>query len=550
MLQKLVIKNYALIESLSITPGDNLNIITGETGAGKSILLGALGLLLGNRADSKTLKNHDDKCVIEGEFDVSKLELKQFFNDNELDFETQTIIRREITVSGKSRSFVNDTPVTLDITKRLGEKLIDIHSQHQTILLKESSFQMSIIDSFAENQSLLKGYQSIFKEYKQAQNEFEELKKSFQQAQSELDYNNYLLNELRECNPQEGELEQLEKDVKLAEHSKEIKQTLGVVYQQVSESDNSISSQLYDLKHELEKVTSFSEEYGVLVKRLESITIELDDLSSEVHQKAEVIEFDGESIEIMSERLNLVNSLMTKHQVQTIDDLIAKKDELESAVQGTVGDQEKLNNLEKEIFGYKRDLEKIAQELSNRRKGVSSLIELKVDEELVRVGMPQASIKVELDEVNLNKWGMDNVEFKFSANKGIAPQNLGKVASGGEFSRLMFVLKYLLTDKTQLPTVIFDEIDTGVSGEIAIKMAEMMKEMSSGHQLFTITHLPQVAGYGENHFFVFKDQSGEQARSSIRELTSEERIGELAKMIGGDNPSAHAFESAKELLKG
>ncbi len=550
MLQKLIIKNYALIENLEIFLGANLNIITGETGAGKSILLGALGLLLGKRADSKALKNHQNKCVIEGEFTISKLQLKPFFKENDLDYEEQTIIRREIAVSGKSRSFINDTPVTLDVVKKLGVRLIDIHSQHQTILLKESGFQMNIIDSFAENKKRVAQFQIKYSEYKLLKKEYEVVLTSFESAQTELDYNNYLLNELVECDAQAGEYDQLEQDLNLAEHSKDIKSCLTTFHQQVSTSEVSISTQLYDLKNELDKITSFSAEYEEFAQRLGSVAIELDDLSEEIKQKSESISFDDESLEVMNERMSLLNSLFSKHHVTTVEALIEKRNKLEDTVNNTFGDQEKLKELEKTIASLEKELTKQAEELSTYRQKVIPFIEQKVNEELKRVGMPEAQIIVKLATVSLNNYGIDDIEFHFSANKGIVAQPLGAVASGGEFSRLMFVLKYLLTAKTQLPTVIFDEIDTGISGEIAIKMAEMMREMARNHQLITITHLPQVAGFGDKHFFVYKDQSGEQARSDMRELTREERLQELAQMIGGENPSEGAYQSAKELLKG
>lgn len=549
MLQKLNINNYALIETLEIFPSANLNIITGETGAGKSILLGALGLLLGKRADSKALKNHKSKCVIEGEFNVSKLNLKSFFNENELDYEEETIIRREIAVSGKSRSFINDTPVTLDVVKGLGQFLIDIHSQHQTILLKESGFQMNIVDSFADNKKRLEKFQQEFTQYKKLKKEYHTVLSSYENAQTELDYNNYLLNELLECNPEEGEYEQLEDKLNLAEHAKEIKLSLTTFHQQVSESEGSIANQLYDLKYELDKISSFSSEYGEFSKRLESVSIELDDLSAEVQQKSETIEFNEESIEVLNERLNVLNTLFSKHHVSTVSELVNKKEALEKSVNNTFGDKQKLKELEEQITLLKKKLTLQADEISLNRSKTIPIIEEKVNKELVRVGMPQAHIEIVIASTDLYFFGIDDVEFNFSANKGIEPQSLGKVASGGEFSRLMFVLKYLLTDKTQLPTVIFDEIDTGVSGEIAIKMAEMMREMARNHQLITITHLPQVAGFGDNHFFVYKDQSGEQAKSDMRELTREERLNELAQMIGGEHPSEGAYQSAKELLK-
>ena len=549
MLQKLIIKNYALIESLEISPGANLNIITGETGAGKSILLGALGLLLGKRADSKALKNHEQKCVIEGEFDVNKLHLQPFFEENELDYDTQTIIRREIAVSGKSRSFINDTPVTLDIVKNLGKYLIDIHSQHQTILLKESGFQMNIIDSFADNKERLNQFQIKYFEYRLLNKEYKTVLASFETAQTELDYNNYLLNELVECDAQAGEYEKLEEDLNLAEHSKEIKLSLNTFYEQVTSSEASISSRLYDLKHELDKITSFSPEYEEFATRLGSVTIELDDLSEAIQQKSENISSDDESLEMMNERMSLLNTLFSKHHVTTVEELILKRDTLEEAVNNTFDDKEKLKELELKINKLEKELTKNANEISSFRKKTIPFIEERVNEELKRVGMPQAQIIVKLTTVTLNSYGIDDIELNFSANKGIVAQPLGSVASGGEFSRLMFVLKYLLADKTQLPTVIFDEIDTGISGEIAIKMAEMMQEMANNHQLITITHLPQVAGFGDKHFFVYKDQSGEQARSSMRELSHNERLTELAQMIGGEQPSEGAFQSAKELLK-
>jgi DNA repair protein RecN (Recombination protein N) len=549
MLQKLIIKNYALIESLEIMPSGNLNIITGETGAGKSILLGALGLLLGKRADSKALKNHDSKCVIEGEFDISKLNLDWFFKQYELDIEEHTIIRREVTVSGKSRSFINDTPVTLDVVRNLGQYLIDIHSQHQTILLKESGFQMNILDSFAGNKKGLSVFKKQFLEYRKLVKNYNKVLASYENAQTELDYNSYLLNELSECDAQDGEHEKLEKDLHFAEHAKDIKVILNNFHEQVTAGDSSIANQLYDLKYEFDKISSLSEDYDSYAKRLESVTLELEDLSNEVLQKSGEVDFDDESIELMTHRMNLLNNLMSKHHVVTVDELIDKRIELDASLNNTFNDKEQIKVLKEQIEFAEKELVTKAKIISKNRQKIIPIIENRVNKELLRVGMPQAQIEIALNSIELNNLGIDDVEFNFSANKGILAQPLGKVASGGEFSRLMFVLKYLLTEKTQLPTVIFDEIDTGISGEIAIKMAEMMSEMARNHQLITITHLPQVAGFGDNHFFVYKDQSGDQARSDMRELSKVERINELAKMIGGDEPSEGAFQSAKELLK-
>lgn len=431
----------------------------------------------------------------------------------------------------------------------MGIYLIDIHSQHQTILLKESGFQMNIIDSFAENKKYLTDFQSSFDEYKAVKKEHTSVVESYKNAQTELDYNNYLLEELIECNAEEGEYDELEKDLNLAEHAKEIKVSLNTFYQQVTESDQSIATQLYDLKSELNKISSFSPEYDEYAKRLESVSIELDDLSNEIQQKSEAVEFDEEAIEVLNERLNLLNTLFSKHHVTTTEELIDKREQLEHAVTNTFGDKQKIKELEEQLVELKKQLIVQAEEISARRKAIIPTIESRVNTELKRVGMPQAHIEIAIKPVDLYAFGIDDIEFNFSANKGIEAQPLGKVASGGEFSRLMFVLKYLLTDKTQLPTVIFDEIDTGISGEIAIKMAEMMKEMAKNHQLITITHLPQVAGFGDNHFFVYKDQSGEQAKSDMRELTRDERLQELAQMIGGERPSEGAYQSAKELLK-
>ncbi len=548
MLTNLSISNFALIEKLDLAVGDGFNTITGETGAGKSILLGALGLLLGNRSDSKALGDKSKKCIIEAEFDISNLNLKPFFQEHELDWDDHTLIRRELLSSGKTRAFINDTPVRLDILKEVGVSLIDIHSQHQTLLLKNSNFQLNILDAFVGNLEILKDYRIQYKEYLNLSKEIKNLEETREKDLKEYDYNAFLLEELLAVNIQPEELEVIEEKLKLAENSKEIKNALAEGYSVLEGDESSVGTQLNLISSRLDTYTKLLEGVEVIAGRLESTCVELQDLAQEMLNVSESIETDEESLVYLQNRNDILINLSQKHHVNSTEALLSIQEELEEKNSKTEegGEElEKLYDAQKRLYVK---LDALSKSLHKNRLEKKEGFEQEVVKNLAHLGMGDAKLIISVEETELNLSGKNKIEFLFSANKGRTPELLGKVASGGEFSRLMFVLKYLQTDSSELPTVIFDEIDTGISGEIALKMAEMMSKMSEDHQIITITHLPQVAGYGKNHYYVFKDRSGAVTSSQIRQLEDKERVLKIAEMISGTNPTESALKSARELI--
>ena len=549
MLKHLLIKNYALIQELSISPSANLNIITGETGAGKSIMLGAVGLLLGNRADTKALLNEDAKCVIEGQFDLSQYNLETLFKKEDLDFEETTIIRREISPSGKSRAFVNDTPVTLDILKKLGIKLMDVHSQHETLQLGNNAFQLKFIDVYANTLTLRNEYYRLFTAYKKSLRTLIDLKAENDNRSKEADYNSFLLEELAEAKLQADEQEGLEESVKLMEHAEEIKAKLNESISILSNDEFSVTSGMQQLRIALNQLSKYSDLYKNLAERIESALIELNDISSEVEKAEADINFNPEEAQLAQDRLSMIYQLQQKHNVLDISSLLEIQSELEEKVSRTLNLSDEIAKAEKETKELLEEVNKKGNELSQIRQACFNNLAKELSSLLSEVGMPDASIEIVRNEIQPESTGLDEIQILFSANKGIAPQQLSKVASGGEFSRLMFCIKYILASKIALPTVIFDEIDTGVSGEIAIKLGNMMKKMAQNHQLITISHLPQIAAKGDQHYFVYKDNSSDKAISKIKELSQDQRIEEIAKMLGGDSPSQVAYENAKELMQ-
>ena len=549
MLKSLSISNYALINQLGIQPSNQLNTITGETGAGKSIMLGAMGLLLGKRAESKVLLDESKKCIVEGEFGIKQYQLNSFFDDNELDYSDETIIRREISTSGKSRAFINDTPVTLDVLKQLSIRLIDIHSQHDTLLLGDEENQIQIVDFYAQNQDFLISNKTKFAEYESIKNELIALKSNQAEQAKELDFNKFQLKELQEAGlSTNDDFEKLENELKLSENAEEIKTVLNQVLQADNESDSSVLTSIEDLKSYLKSVIGFSSDLEKLYDRLESISIELNDVFSEIEIQEQNVDFDAERIEEVRSKVDTINSLLHKHRVYSIDDLLSIQSDLEVKVQNVEQFDEQVLKLENQLQIKEQELSKLATELSNSRKAIFEKLKVNVEHVLKELGMPNSNFEIACTEKSFSVNGIDDIQILFSANKGVKPVSLKKVASGGEFSRLMFTIKYLLADKTSLPTIIFDEIDSGISGEIAIKMGKMMNKMAENHQVLTITHLPQVAALGDKHYFVYKAESEERTFSKIREIVEEERELEIAKMISGDNPSEVAFENARELL--
>jgi DNA repair protein RecN (Recombination protein N) len=550
MLKNLVIKNYALIRELEMKPAHELNIITGETGAGKSIMLGAVGLLLGNRADTKALYDEAVKCVIEGVFGIAQYTaLKQLFEEEGLDYEEESIIRREVSPSGKSRAFVNDTPVTLDILKRIGSFLMDVHSQHDTLLLGSNAYQLDLLDAFAGNKALKETYSTAYRSYKKAATHCQRLQQEALEIRKEADYNSFLLQELEAAQLEGLNQQEMEEELEKLEHAEEIKLKLGGVVQALEYAEPmAINSSLYDVFNELKHIGRYSEKYRQLAERLNSCVIELKDLSRELETEEQEIELDEEKTFLLQERLRGLFNLQQKHGVSEVEELLKLQQDLQARVSRVQNLDDEIAAAEQELQKKELEMQAAASRLSQSRIKIFDRFVNEVSVLLKDLGMPDARLLVEHRDVAPQATGTDEVNILFSANKGVKPQALKNVASGGEFSRLMFCIKYVLADKTALPTIVFDEIDTGISGEIALKMVRMMQEMARNHQVISISHLPQIAAKGDAHYFVYKDNSSARTFSRIKKLSEEERVAEIAKMIGGAKPSATAFESARELM--
>tara|TARA_R110002050_G_scaffold1103_5_gene7578 strand:- start:11585 stop:13237 length:1653 start_codon:yes stop_codon:yes gene_type:complete len=548
MLTNLSITNYALIEKLEMEPCAGLNMITGETGAGKSIMLGAVGLLLGNRADSKALYDEQKKCIIEGVFNIQNYGLERFFEKEELDYESACIIRREISPSGKSRAFINDTPVRLENLKVLGKILMDVHSQNETLMLGASSYQLSLIDAFAKVSKEKEAYSIQYHAYIKTQRKVRLLEQEKQQYQQEADYNQFQLEELSSLNLEEGEQASLEAKEELLNHAEEIKSRASQALDHLENEELGAMQQLAAAKQHFQYLQKFGKNFEDLNQRFESLLIELNDILESLSLEEQEIEVDFEKSEWVRERLSKIYQLQKKHGVQSDKELL----ELASALADKVfkGDhlEEELANQQILLKETKEKLSATGQKLSKKRQAIFNGFSREIQSLLAKLGMENARVEILRKEVPANESGIDDIDILFSANKGIQPQPIGQVASGGEFSRLMFAIKYVMADKMALPTLIFDEIDTGISGEIALQMVRMMQEIATKHQVICISHLPQVAAKGEKHYFVYKDNSSKKTISKIKLLNPEERLLEIAKMISGENPSTTAFENAKELL--
>tara|TARA_R110002096_G_scaffold341893_1_gene534788 strand:+ start:1071 stop:2723 length:1653 start_codon:yes stop_codon:yes gene_type:complete len=548
MLTNLSITNYALIEKLEMEPCAGLNMITGETGAGKSIMLGAVGLLLGNRADSKALFDEQKKCIIEGVFNIQNYGLERFFEKEELDYESACIIRREISPSGKSRAFINDTPVRLENLKILGKILMDVHSQNETLMLGASSYQLSLIDAFAKVSKEKEAYSIQYHAYIKTQRKVRLLEQEKQQYQQEADYNQFQLEELSSLNLEEGEQASLEAKEELLNHAEEIKSRASQALDHLENEELGAMQQLAAAKQHFQYLQKFGKNFEDLNQRFESLLIELNDILESLSLEEQEIEVDFEKSEWVRERLSKIYQLQKKHGVQSDKELL----ELASALADKVfkGDhlEEELANQQILLKETKEKLSATGQKLSKKRQAIFNGFSREIQSLLAKLGMENARVEILRKEVPANESGIDDIDILFSANKGIQPQPIGQVASGGEFSRLMFAIKYVMADKMALPTLIFDEIDTGISGEIALQMVRMMQEIATKHQVICISHLPQVAAKGEKHYFVYKDNSSKKTISKIKLLNPEERLLEIAKMISGENPSTTAFENAKELL--
>ncbi|HSI76521.1 MAG TPA: DNA repair protein RecN [Lunatimonas sp.] len=550
MLTHLSITNYALIQQLEMDPSKGLNMITGETGAGKSIMLGAIGLLLGNRADTKSLYDDETKCVIEGVFQIRSYGLQGFFESEDLDYEDTCIIRREIAPSGKSRAFINDTPVRLESLKTLGKTLVDIHSQHENLLLGASSYQLALVDNYAQTAEERSSYRIAYKAYTQAKKAFEKLTLEAQALQKEADYNKFQLDELAALNLMAGDQEELEEQQSLLEHAEEIKAKLTEAITYLDHEELGALKALGAVAHQLQDLGNFGKQFAELRDRFQSAWIEIQDIQYTLAKEDDGLEVDFEKLETVRDRLSKIYQLQKKHGLDSEEGLIALSEELTDKVFQVDHLEEMLQEKQDQLATAKKHLMEQAKILSGKRVACMESFSEDLRVLLQQLGMENARVNIQRKEMLPDATGTDAVEVYFSANKGIPPQPIGQVASGGEFARLMFAIKYIMADKVALPTLIFDEIDTGISGEIALQLVKMMQEISKKHQVICISHLPQVAAKGEQHYFVYKDNSQEKTISKIRLLSPEERLTEIAKMIAGANPSASAFQSAKELLAG
>ena len=549
MIASLHIENYVLISRLDINFESGFSVITGETGAGKSIILGALGLILGQRADSRTIKEGEAKCVIEGVFRIGNYHLETFFADNDLDYDDHCLIRREISANGKSRSFINDTPAGLQQLKELGEQLIDIHSQHQNLLLAHDAFQLQVVDAIAKSQEPLLQYQHHFRAYRNCRQTLADLRATAQQQKAESDFLQFQFSQLNESQLSEGEQEQLEQEVQLLTHAEEIKTELSKAALLI---DNESGSALVVLKEaeialrHAEKLFPKAQEWQ---QRLESCTIELKDISDEIHRSQEGIDVDPARTELVKQRLDLLYSLEQKHRVNTLEELIILRDQLGEQLHLIESLDDDILRMEKEEQQLRLAMEQAGQTLTDCRKKSFPLIEKHLSSQLKQLGMPEIRFEVRLtprSEWTLN--GKDDIQFYFSANKNSAPQPVAQIASGGEISRVMISLKSLIASAKSLPTIIFDEIDMGISGEVANAMSLIMKDLGEYMQVIAITHLPQIAAKGSTHYKVYKDNSGLTSETSIKQLSKDERVSEIAAMLSGESVTQAAIENAKQLL--
>ncbi len=549
MLTSLTIKNYALIDHLHVDFNDGFTIITGETGAGKSILLGGLSLILGKRADLSSLKNKDTKCIIEAVFNISNYNLKSLFKVKDLDYEAQTIIRREILPSGKSRAFVNDSPVNLNSLQVLGEQLIDVHSQHQTLQLTHNDFQFQVIDALAKNDKSVNDYSNELLKYKKLKQELIELQTLKSEAIKEHDYNSFLLNELEEAALIDGELESLEEEYETLNNVEDVKERLSEAYHLLSDDQVGAITTITNLKNSFQKLSDVSTKYQDLYERINSCLIEIDDLFNEVDALQGEVEADPNRLEAVNSKLQILNNLLQKHQVATISELIGVREDLAKKVEVTENLDSAIQNKQDEVSKSEVLLDNIADIIhTNRSKAIPDLIH-KLQSILSDLGMTNAQFNIELSKTeDYFSNGKDELLFLFSANKGGNFNELKKAASGGELSRIMLAIKLVLSKYTKLPTIMFDEIDTGVSGEISNKMGDIMLQMSKNMQVFSITHLPQIAAKGHSHFKVYKEDVDNVTQTNLVKLNHDDRIVEIAQMLGGSELSTSAIAHAKELL--
>ncbi|MDF0716184.1 DNA repair protein RecN [Muricauda sp. 334s03] len=550
MLVNLSIQNYALIDDVSVSFSNGFTTITGETGAGKSILLGGLSMVLGKRADLSSLKNKEQKCVIEAEFDVYKYELQPFFEENDLDYEKTTILRREILPSGKSRAFVNDSPVTLDVMRALGDQLVDVHSQHQTMQLTDNDFQMKVLDALADNAENLSGYSLELEKLRTVSKELQKLENFQADADKEHDYNSFLLKELEEAKLKEGMQEELEEEYEQLSNVEQIMEQLSAGHQLLNDEQLGIVGRLTDLKRALQGLMDFGSEYKSLYERIQSVLIETDDIASELEQLQEGVEANPERLEVVNSQLQQLYDLQKKHQTDSVTELIDIREDLSQKVDTVANIESKIKEKQEEVNAITKKVDAWAEKISEGRKNVIPKLDERLQVNLSSLGMPSATFKIEVNPSKSFKTnGKDDLVFLFSANKGSSYGELKKVASGGELSRIMLTIKSILAEYENLPTMMFDEIDTGVSGEISNRMGEIMQQMSDTMQVFSITHLPQVASKGRYQFKVYKEEGAAGTSTQIKQLSADERVRELAEMLGGKSLSESALAHAKELLQ-
>lgn len=553
MLRRLSIQNYALIDSLDIHFDKGLNILTGETGAGKSIIMGGLSLILGQRVESRYFFSQNKKCVIEGYFDVSNYQLEAFFTEQDLDYEQETIMRREISVDGKSRAFVNDTPVTLNVLKALAEKLIDIHSQHATLQLNTEAFQLLTLDSVAQNQSIRERYATTYHAYKTTLARLNMLNEAAGRANAEADYHQFLYDELLAANLVEEEQERLEAEQQRLEHAEEIKRSLLGVVNALHENEVNAVALLKEALQQLQQAERYMSSLSTQVERLQSSFIELKDLGDEVSRTEQGIVLDEGRLTEVNERLSLLYALQQKHRTESVAALIALREDLQEKLETRSADEATIGELETEVKQRKAEMLELAGQLSKSRLLVIPTIQEEIRVVLHEVGMPHSQLRIvlgQIDENDVRNTGRDSVDFLFTANRGQEPQPIGKVASGGELSRLMLAIKSLIAKTSALPTIIFDEIDTGISGEVALKVADIMERLATRMQVIAITHLPQIASKGKAHFKVYKAEAADKTATNIVQLAPRERVLELAQMLSGANPGEAAMQHAAELLEG
>lgn len=551
MLKQLYIKNFTLIDELNIQMHPGFSVITGETGAGKSIILGAIGLLLGNRADSKSIKAGRDRCVIEAHFDLSKYDMQQFFTDNDIDEDlSDTIIRRELTAAGKSRAFINDTPVSLTKMRELGEQLVDIHSQHQNLLLQKEDFQLNVVDIIAQDEKQRKNYEAAYNQYKQANQKLNALKAEIEKNRENEDFLRFQCKELDEAQLQNGEQEELEQEYEMLSHSEDIKTALYQADNHLSGDDGNIIERLKQASEQLANIKDVYPEVTELLERIDSSYIELKDIAQEINGLTDHVEFDPARLETINERLDKLNSLQQKFHVRDLGELIETYHQLKEQLSHIDHSDEDVEALEQEVIQLLEKAQKQAKELTAIRTKAAKKVEEEMKQRLIPLGIPNVRFCISLTEKPLSHDGGDKVSFLFSANKSTPLQPVTQVASGGEIARVMLSLKAMISGAVKLPTIIFDEIDTGVSGKIAEKMAQIMVEMGNHErQVLSITHLPQIAAMGSHHYKVSKEETDEGTISRMTELSQQERVQEIAQMLSGSDVSEAALANAKELLR-